>query len=134
MKKKRQDNYVVPGPDWLWCLDGHDKLVCFDIKIYGYIDVYSRKIIWFYVDNSNRTQVSVLRQYLYTIKAVGYCPNFIRSDKRREILIMADTHYYFYYTAYFNDLIILDEVFNQICLSDYYIYGKSTSNIQIKRL
>ena len=31
MKKKRQDNYVVPGPDWLWCLDGHDKLARFGI-------------------------------------------------------------------------------------------------------
>jgi hypothetical protein len=33
MRKKRQDNYVVPGPDWLWCLDGHDKLSRFGIEI-----------------------------------------------------------------------------------------------------
>jgi hypothetical protein len=25
MKKKRRENYTVPGPDWLWCLDRHDK-------------------------------------------------------------------------------------------------------------
>jgi hypothetical protein len=125
---------VVSGPDWLWYLDGHDKLARFGIKIYRYIDAYSRKIIWFYVGSSNRTQVSVLRQYLYTVKVVGYYFNFIRSNKEREILIMADAHYYFYHTAYFNDPTILDEVFNQIYLSDYYIYGKSTGNIRIKRL
>ena len=25
MKKKRRENHTVPGPDWLWCLDRHDK-------------------------------------------------------------------------------------------------------------
>jgi hypothetical protein len=61
MKKKRQDNYVVPGPDWLWFLDGHDKSARFGIEIYSCIDAYSRKIIWFFISSSNRTQVSVLR-------------------------------------------------------------------------
>ena len=68
------DNYVVPGPDWLWRLDGHDKLARFGIEIYGCVDAYSRKIIWFYVGSSNRTQVSVLRQYLYTVKARPWYP------------------------------------------------------------
>jgi hypothetical protein len=65
------------------------------------------------------------------MKAVGYYLNFIRSNKGRETLIMADVYYYFYYTACFNDLIILDEVFNQICLSDYYIYGKSLAIFEL---
>jgi hypothetical protein len=134
MKKKRRDNYVVPGPDWLWCLDGHDKLSRFGIEIYGYIDAYSRKIIWFFVGSSNRTQVSVLRQYLYTMKAVDYCPNLIRSDKGKETPMMADAHYFFYHIARFNDLIIPDDIFDQICFSDYYIYGKSTDNTRIEAL
>jgi transposase InsO family protein len=112
MRKKRQDNYVVPGPNWLWCLDGHDKLSRFGIEIYACIDAFSRKIIWFFVGSSNRTQVSVLRQYLNTIKAIGYCPNFLRSDRGRETPIMADAHYFLYYTACFNDLSIPDDVFN----------------------
>jgi hypothetical protein len=49
MKKKRRDNYVVPGLDWLWCFDGHDKLSRFGIEIYGCVDAYARKIIWFFV-------------------------------------------------------------------------------------
>ena len=134
MVKKRRDNYVVLEPDWLRCLDGHDKLSRFDIEIYGYVDAYSRKIIWFFVGSSNRTQVSVLRQYLCTVKAVGYCPNLIRSDKGRETPMMADAYYFFYYTVYFKDLIIFDDIFNQICFSDYYIYGKSTGNTRIEGL
>jgi arsenate reductase-like glutaredoxin family protein len=66
MKKKRRENYIVPGPDWLWCLDEHDKLARYGIEIYGCAESYSRKIVWFFVDCSNRTQVSVLRQYFHT--------------------------------------------------------------------
>jgi hypothetical protein len=32
-----------------------------DQRLYGCADAYSRKIIWFFVGSSNRTQVSVLR-------------------------------------------------------------------------
>jgi hypothetical protein len=83
------------------------------------------------VGSSNRTQVSVLRQYLYTIKRVGHCPNFLRADKGRETPMMADAHYFFYYTACFNDSSISDEVFDQISFADCYIYGKSTGNTRV---
>jgi hypothetical protein len=68
------------------------------------------------------------------MKTIGYCPNLIRSNKGRETPIMADAYYFFYYTACFNDLTIPDDIFNQICFSDYYIYGKSTGNTRIKGL
>jgi len=134
MRKKRQDNYVVPGPDWLWCLDGHDKLSRFGIEIYACVDAFSRKIIWFFVGSSNRTQVSVLRQYLHAIKAIGYCPNFLRTNRGRETPMMADAHYFLYYTACFDDLSIPDDVFDQISFTDCYIYGKSTGNTKAEGL
>jgi hypothetical protein len=62
--------------------------------------------------SSNRTQVSVLRQYLYTIKAIGYYLNYLRTDKDRKTSIMADAYYFLYYTACFNNLLIPDNVFN----------------------
>jgi hypothetical protein len=48
--------------------------------------------------------------------------------------MMADAHYFFYHTACFNDPTIPDDVFDQICFSDCYIYGKSTGNIRIEGL
>jgi hypothetical protein len=86
------------------------------------------------VDSSNRTQVSVLRQYLNIIKAIGYCPNFLRSDRGRETPIIVDTYYFFYYTACFNNLLIPNDVFNQISFNNCYIYGKSTGNTRIEGL
>jgi hypothetical protein len=133
-KKKRLENYEVPGPDWLWCLDGHDKLAKYGIEIYACVDAYSRKIIWFYVGSSNRTQVSVVRQYLTAVKAMGYCPSFLRTDKGRETPMMADAQYYFYHTACFEDTTIPDEIFDQICFADCYIYGTSIHNVKIESL
>jgi len=48
--------------------------------------------------------------------------------------MMADAHYFLYYTACFNDLSIPDDVFDQISFPDCYIYGKSTGNIRIESL
>jgi len=44
----RLENYTTSGPNFLWCLDGHDKLAQYGIEIYAVVDAYSRKIIWFY--------------------------------------------------------------------------------------
>jgi len=134
MKQRRLENYTVPGPDWLWCLDGHDKLAKYGIEIYGSVDAYSRRVIWFFVGTSNRTQVSVLRQYLYAVKRIGYCPNFLRTDRGRETPMMADAHYYFYHTACFHDESISDDAFDNICFADCYLFGKSTNNIKVEGL
>jgi len=32
--KKRLEDYITAGPDYLWCLDGHDKLTQYGIEIY----------------------------------------------------------------------------------------------------
>jgi hypothetical protein len=48
--------------------------------------------------------------------------------------MMADAHYYFYYIACFYDTTIPNNVFDQICFADYYIYGPSTRNVKIESL
>ena len=50
-KRKHRLEYIIPGPNYLWSIDGHDKLPNYDIEIYGAIDAYSRRILWFYVGN-----------------------------------------------------------------------------------
>jgi hypothetical protein len=54
-RRWRRDDFVTSGPDFIWSLDGHDKLLRYGIQIYGAVDAYSRKIIWWYVGNSNKT-------------------------------------------------------------------------------
>jgi hypothetical protein len=39
MQRHRKE-YIVPGPDYIWSLDGHDKLSDWGIEIYAAIDAY----------------------------------------------------------------------------------------------
>ena len=92
-KRKRRLEYIVPGPNFLWSIDGHDKLASYGIEIYAAIDAYSRRILWFYVGNSNRTQLSVVRQFLNAVEHYNLCPDYIRSDRGSETPLVADAQY-----------------------------------------
>src|SRR5580700_10655827 len=85
--------YIVPGPDFIWSIDGHDKLAAWGIQIYAGTDAYARKIIWSYVGVSNRMTNNVLAQYLQTCRQLGYTPNIIRSDRGTETPMLAEAHY-----------------------------------------
>lgn len=91
--KKRRENASFHGPDWCWCLDGHDKLARYGIEIYAAIDAFSRRIIWFHCGLSNRTQVSVLCQYLQAVRKVGKCPDFLRTDHGAETYFSSQPRY-----------------------------------------
>ncbi|XP_077864797.1 uncharacterized protein LOC144350485 [Saccoglossus kowalevskii] len=45
--------YVVPGPNFIWHIDGYDKLKPFGFAVHGAIDGYSRKLLWLEVSSSN---------------------------------------------------------------------------------
>jgi hypothetical protein len=54
-RKRALKRLVIPGPNHLWSIDGHNKFRNYRIEIYATIDVYSRRIIWAYYGNNNRT-------------------------------------------------------------------------------
>ena len=56
----KRDAYIVPGPNFVWSIDGHCKLEFFDIEVYVDIDAYSQYITWIYVEIFNHTAISVL--------------------------------------------------------------------------
>jgi hypothetical protein len=91
----QRGEYIVPGPDFIWSIDGHDKLSGFGIEIYACIDAYSRMIIWIYVGISNRTSHSVMHQYLLYCATSGKCPKFFRADRGTELPQVAEAHFAF---------------------------------------
>lgn len=44
--------YSAPGPNFIWHVDGYDKLKPFGFAIHAAIDGYSRRILWIEVSNS----------------------------------------------------------------------------------
>ncbi|EEA18591.1 hypothetical protein TMatcc_005566 [Talaromyces marneffei ATCC 18224] len=118
---RRRGEYVVPGPNYIWSMDGHDKLSFWGIQIYAAIDAFSRYITWCYVGISNRTQISVLRQFLEVLQETKIQPRYIRSDKGGETVLVAAAHY-----------LLLKEQYENLFLQDCYLYGTSTSNQRIE--
>jgi hypothetical protein len=130
-RRHKGGEFITPGPDWLWSIDGHDKFRNYGIEIYAAVDVYSRRIQWFYIGNSNRRGVSVLRQGLAAIRSYRRCPSFFRSDRGTEVLLLADAHYSFY-TRHKKSQNSPQEELDNLRLRDCYMFGTSTANIKIE--
>jgi hypothetical protein len=130
LRHARQENYTTSGPNFLWCLGGYDKLTQYGIEIYAAVDAYSRKIIWFYCGNNNRTPISVLRQYLRAVKANGLCPRFIRTDKGTVTVLLADCHFLLFIEAALQEQ-WSDAEYQSIRIDDC---GPSTRNMRIEGL
>ena len=50
----RRRRYHAKGPNYIWHIDGYDKLKPFSFCIHGAIDGYSRRILWLEVTSSNK--------------------------------------------------------------------------------
>jgi hypothetical protein len=119
--QRRRKEYIVPGPDYIWSLDGHDKLQDWGIEIYAAIDAYSRKIMWIYVGISNRTAVSVADSYNKAVSRLNYHPQILRTDHGMETLLMNELHF------------ALCRASNPtVRLEDCYFYGTSKKNQRIE--
>jgi transposase InsO family protein len=88
---KRRCPFWVKGPNRVWSVDGHDKLSRFGFEIYAAIDAYSRFILWCYTGHSNRTAVSVDKQFLETVRITGKYPKVIRSDMGSETSLLCNS-------------------------------------------
>ena len=85
--------YIVPGPNFVWSIDGYLKLELYGIEIYTGIDTYSRYIIWIYVGITARTGVSVLKQFLNTLEITGTQSQIIQSDRGAETVLLAEAYH-----------------------------------------
>lgn len=67
-KQKRllRRQYAAPGPNFVWHIDGYDKLKPFGFAIHGAIDGFSRRIMWLEVGPSNNSPNIVSRYFLET--------------------------------------------------------------------
>ena len=114
--------YIVPGPNFVWSIDGYMKLEPYGIEIYAGIDTYSRYMIWTYVGISARTQVSVLTQFLDVVDEIGLQSRIVRSDKGTETTLLAEAHHK-----------LLKAYDPDIPLVNCYFYGSSVNNQRIER-
>lgn len=120
-KMRHREAFTTPGPNFVWCADGHMKLEMYGIEIYAAIDVYSRYITWFYIGISARTDISILSQFLSVLDISEVMPQHMRCDMGTETKLMAGAFW-----------VLMKEHYPQIAFSDCFWYGPSTQNQRIE--
>jgi hypothetical protein len=120
--QRHREEFLVPGPNWVWSVDGHMKLQVYGFEIYAGIDAYSKYIVWIYMGVSARTAVSVLKQYLNIVSVPNaVMPAYIRSDRGTETMLCANAHFH-----------LSKAVDPDLQFQECYIYGTSTNNQRIE--
>ncbi|KAG6201126.1 hypothetical protein E4U50_006832 [Claviceps purpurea] len=130
-------NFRVSGPNFFWCLDGYEKLSRFGFQVYACIDAYSRCVIWLYCGRSATTALSILKQYLRTVKTLGMRPLLTRTDRGREtpLMVMAQATLAAAnpITVTYEDVNGNDRTFTQgDRMNSCHHYGPSTRNVRIE--
>lgn len=109
------------GPNYLWHIDGYDKLKPFGICIHGAIDGFSRYILWLEAYTTNNDPRVISGYYIGTVECLKGCPFRIRADMGTE-------------NGYVRDMqILLRSLGTDGNDSKYYIAGSSNRNQRIER-
>jgi len=93
-KRLRRRLYHAKGPNFIWHIDGHDKLKPYGFSIHGCIDGFSRRLIWLEIGPTNKNPEVIAKYYLDAVKQVGGVPNKMRSDDGTENSVIEAIHTY----------------------------------------
>ena len=76
-KRFKRRQYVAVGPNFIWHIDGYDKLKQFGFCIHGAIDGYSRRILWLEVGPSNNDPMITVQYFIDCARRYGGCPRMV---------------------------------------------------------
>ena len=120
-QRLRRRVYRCKGPNYLWHIDGYDKLKPFGFCVHGAIDGFSRRILWLEVASSNNDPRIVAQYYLDCVQQLGGTVRIVRGDRGTENGNVAAIQRFFRRSA--DDDFAGDKSF---------MFGKSTSNQRIE--
>ena len=120
-RKKRNGKFATSGVNWVWSLDGHDKLMgfqnwTFPLAVYGCYDTASRKVLFIKVWKSNSDPNLVGRWYFDHLFNTQVIPSKLRIDRGTETGLLATLH------------VFLRRDHGDMTPEDTVEYGPSTSN------
>ena len=83
-KRLKRREYINPGPNFVWHVDGYDKLKLYGFPIHGAVDGYSRRVMWLEVCETNSIPAVIAKYFLDTVKSVQKLPCIVRADRGSE--------------------------------------------------
>ena len=112
--------YSNNGPNFLWHMDGYDKLKPFGFAIHGGIDGYSRRIMWLNVGSSNNDPAIIATYFVNCIEQLEIFPRAVRADRGSENVIAGGIQRFLHRHA------------DNVAAHDSFKYGPSTQNQRIE--
>ena len=112
--------YVTRGPNFVWHMDGYDKLKAYGIAIHGCVDGFSRSVIWLNAYTTNNNPRVVAGYFLEAVSTRLGCPRIIRADRGTENNVVCDLQRYFRSNAHDPQAL------------NPFLYGSSTCNQRIE--
>ena len=94
-RRPKRRRYVTPGPNFLWHVDGWDKLAPFGIFVHGAIDRFSRRILWLEVNSTNKNPSVIASHYLNKVQQLGGFPGGCTATGERRIQLLAPFNSFF---------------------------------------
>ena len=94
-RRLKRRRYITPGPNFLWHVDGWDKLAHFGIFIHGAVDGFSRRILWLEANSTNKNPGMIASHYLNTVQQLEGVPARMRCDKGTENAVIGVLQQYF---------------------------------------
>lgn len=91
----RRRIYLSKGPNFIWHLDGYDKLKPYGLAIHAAIDGWSRKLLWLAVGSTNNDPRVVGSYFMEIISRLDFTSKFIRADRGSENVVIAGIQRYF---------------------------------------
>ena len=67
-RRLRRRKYTSLGPNFVWHIDGHDKLKQYGFSIHGGIDWFSRRALWLEISKSNKMPEVIAKYYLDAVQ------------------------------------------------------------------
>ena len=120
-RRLKRRKYVVPGPNFIWHIDGWDKLKPFGLYVHGAIDGYSRRILWLEANSTNKNPKVVALHFLDTVEQLGGVPRRIGCDKGTENTVIGRLQQLFRWSD--ND---------EFSATKSFVQGKSSANQRIE--
>ena len=93
-KRLRRGAYHSKGPNFIWHINGYDKLKPYGLSVHGFIDGFSKRLIWLEVGSTNKNPEVIAKYYLDAVKQSDGVPRKIRSDDGTENRVIEAIHSY----------------------------------------
>ena len=120
-KRFQRRKYYSKGPNFIWHLDGYDKLKPFGLCIHGAIDGFSRRILWLEVGPSNNNPRVTVQYFIDCIRQINGVPCVIRGDCGSENIYIAGVQRY-----------LRKDDNDHFSGNKSFLYGKSVANQRIE--